>query len=491
MRVFWENELLFGNYGTELHFVENLEFFIKNNKDKIIFDNIFAGKHGYMEATAGSIKWRQVEGVSSKEELLEAYEIGKPTKKDQLKCNLSKYYYNLVINELKEKVKEEEGYPSPLQFHLDCCYNIHNENKNGYELYQMMRQTCKCGYSFNECEPDKIYENVNQIDINSFYASIMRSMNFPAKFFLVSRPEYEKILKDRNFFGHFIIKVKRDDPFLFKLGDFNNKTKILDGYFNDLDIDFIEKLCGIEEKYCKVLYTYTTKPIRESVLRAIDYAYEKKKELEGKKERIKYKLFLERLFGNCLKEKFYSRQYVWDKETQELKELKCGFKEEGKDCDITYNFTRESMKTHFDYCWGVWTLSYARLLLLLYKEKLGSNCIYGDVDSLKYLGKARINTGVELGDWKDEGKLKKFRVLDMKWYIGEFENCEKNGKLKIACAGADKTIMENWLNSVKNPIETFSKTNFPEDIKPYKTICKDKDGNYIYKWSGGIKEVMD
>jgi len=116
--VYWEKEVVETNQSkTSIYFMENLKLFVENHKD-IKFYNVFAKRSSgnllYLEATNEdkTIIYRQIEGINSKEDLVEWREILSTGRKRKLTYYQMKYNLpKLAFNWLKYKfsyIKETE-----------------------------------------------------------------------------------------------------------------------------------------------------------------------------------------------------------------------------------------------------------------------------------------------------------------------------------------------------------------------------------------------
>ena len=104
------------------------------------------------------------------------------------------------------------------------------------------------------------------------------------------------------------------------------------------------------------------------------------------------------------------------------------------------------------------------------------NVVYGDTDSVKFIGKEGIEIvkahndklrekmekvnkkrkilvyNEKLGQWIDEGDLNAFKAIGVKWYV----TLDLNDKLDVKASGADVEVLKAWLNEQKMPLHAFN-----------------------------------
>lgn len=457
-----------GKSEKKLTFVRHLQVFIYNHPE-IHFVNVNKLGLGYESAVdEKGNEWREVRDIRTADDLRDVIRIGKPARITQIRYSRTNTYYRLCYNELRKK----NGDKTPFQYHIDPCHSDE-------QLYLALTKTCKCGYSFNECDKNVIYKDVKQFDVNSFYSSLMRQLKAPSKYIRIPYEyQFKKDLNKLPFFGRAIVEVEREDPFLDKMFYEKLGKNRYAGWINYIDVEFLKKLCGVKsfEIDRNYLWICEETPIKESIIKAIDWAYDKKK--NNPDEKRMYKSFLEKLFGNCIAQRYFDYEYDWNETKQEIERKdreKFNFEKHNDDC----------FKGYFDFGWGVWTLSLARYALISKKRELeakGFKVLYGDIDCLKFQGDGEIplKIGDELGEWKDEGVLKEFKAIDLKWYAGFLEN----GKLKLACSGANKKIIEDWI--LDKGLGVFTSTCvFPRGINPFCRFVQ-LNGKMVEEWYGEL-----
>lgn len=495
-KVYWEEngkmELIEENLSSKDYvFTANLRLIynkLKNKGTKMI--DVFAIPKSpitFYEIKTEDTIYREIEGIESKKALKickELLSIGRKRKMSysDMKCNLPKMAYAWARAVIVDRKKGEDK-----EIHLLHCSGSqicrHKET-----MYKAFTSAYLNGYSFNVADPNKVYTDVYSFDYKSNHNSLIYSKEFPWD---MVRKDVSNYGKDKDFYGYFEIIVKKDDPYLYKFCKFyNSEEKIIIGWFNNIDLEFIEKLCGIADIKCLDYWEVKVRPTGENLRRGIEILFNLAQEAKGAQRKI-IKLSAEKIYGESVKRRRYDKSYVWNVETQQLELV-----------DIPYNWKEVQQKLYnnkesgiFDYSMGVWVCSYARLRLLKLRKELeavGCEVLYGDIDCIKFRGEQglriieQINSkrpaNFDLGKLKFENKSVKFKVLDFKWYCG----IDEEGNLTTATAGANTEVVGNWLKSLPNPVESFTK-DFPPEVKPFKKRIWKPDGSCKEVWSGSVK----
>ena len=508
MEYYWKDELVKRTKSInqiKITFTDNLAAFAINFKEPI--KDCFAIKKEnetryYKLVDYNGNEWRQIDGIGCKEDLevlLNMKFDGKLIIKNpyrQLCSSITKTALNWANKTFTDK--NDNGL---FKFkEKDLCYD-------DLDLYLGFCATYKAGYSFNNTE-NKVYKNVYSYDIKSCFSAVMYKEKFPISFRRVE-DNIQKEIKNNSYFGKFFIEFKRKDDFLYKMFylNYNENCNAAIGFINDVDYKFLDELVGIKSiSPCGPVWVVETDYLPVKVRNMIANLYfwketckeaeknetdsEKKKILKGTLKFIK--LALERLYGECIKSRFYDKNCIWNEEEQKI---------EINENDFDFEEIKESLKDAPQYCWGVWTCSYVRLQLVELKNKMGDDALYGDIDSIKFRkfknlsvvkefnervekeiknSDCGFNQKLTLGQLEndaDGGELYlEFKALEgLKWYCGRTLT-----DLTVKCSGATPQIVKDYLLSLKNPVENFSKV-FPENIKPYRQfVFKDKEVVEIY-----------
>lgn len=508
---YWEDEKIKTTYrypkdGEELPkekkivFTKNLIMWLYNHKEIEIGSQYFCRSSFVKEMVGefaiskdGLCEYRQVEDIESKEELLKWSEVLE-TPLGRMKRSLT-YLIWTWANRDSNQYFIQEGKKKNYTFKPYSKKQLYYDKQ---DLYVGFSNALFCGYSFNNCNPDKVYENVYYYDMSSFYAAIMYFMTFPAGFVADDPKNFLELKKNSSkyisYYGQFIINIPEENynEFLEQYdGWYNRKAGKLVGWFNDIDIKFIQKLTGIDDSniYCIELYKVFLQSLTD-FKRGISVAYQcKEASPKGSYQKKAFKLVLEKLCGSFQRRKTYTSKAIWNPEKREFEKEKIKDKWENIN-ERGRNFGRKfSTSDSYEYSTGVWIQSYARLILLEVKEAVGNDALYGDIDSIIFKNKENIEKirnvvskyftlikkGINLGSFKNEvggeRPCLKLKVLGKKWYAYSFKDESGNDDFVVKCSGAKPEIVKEYLKGFDNPIEMFSKT-FPSNVRPYVKIKK-------------------
>lgn len=499
-KIYWEEngkmELIEENLSNKDYiFTANLRLLYNKLKDKgTKFTNVFAIPKSpitFYEIETENTVYREIEGIESKKALVvyrELLSIGRKRRMSysDMRCNLPKMAYTwakAVIVDRKEGEDKDVNllYCSGSQI---CRYKE--------TMYKAFSSAYLNGYSFNVADPNTIYTDVYSFDYKSNHNSIIYSKEFPWD---MVRTDVANYGKDPYFYGYFSIIVERDDPYLSKFcGSYSANTKQIEGWFNNIDLEFIEMLCGIEDIVCSDYWEVKVRPTSENLRHGIEMLFKLAQETVGPQRKI-VKLASEKIYGESVKKRRYDKSYAWNVDTQQLELVNTPYNWE----EVQKKLYNSKSSGIFDYSMGVWVCSYARLRLLKLRrllEEAGCEVLYGDIDCIKFRGEQglriieQINSkkpkNFDLGKLKFESKSVKFKALDLKWYCG----IDEEGKLTTATAGANTEIVGSWLKSLPNQVESFTK-DFPPEIKPFKRRIWKPDGSCEEIWTGSAQGFKD
>lgn len=497
MKVFWEDELIYDTkdrHGKlkKLIFKENLEIyrynqvlkgekffnvFAKSDKDTLIYS---------MTNEDESIEWRQLGDIRTKEEFIMLitlyFSVSKTKRWNAIKYNASHVMYDYLLKKLvNEGILKKRKHGSP--YFEGVFYNTWHGNE---QLYHALMSGYKAGYTFNECDPNKIYTDVSIQDFKAFHEALLYYMKFPKRFIKVQNDYNLNRLDD--FYGEFDIWVERDDPYLRSFGKLYNSTqKKLTGWFNNIDFDFIDKLVGIRTQKAKHLYKIEMSRLPRSVCNALLICFNWRESASGIAKKL-LKLGYEKFCGQAGRRRFFEYNLVYDEENQSF------YDKEGKKLKQKNEFNFEEMdkdldKHGLDLSWNVWVNSYARQILLTLKQKYGG--IYGDTDSIMrengepiifYFNeehKRNCENGFILGKLELKGKAEQFRAINFKQYAWV-----ENGITTVKMSGANNDIVKDYVGT---DLAKFN-SNFPVGINPYRYIRINANGEKEYAWRGSASD---
>lgn len=382
-----------------------------------------------------------------------------------------------------------------------------------YEMYNSIR---KSGYYWiNPFYCGKTLINVYQFDASTNHGSQMARKKFPKENLKeISKEEWSRICRDKNWCWMVYVsfksyKKKNNTPTIElkrSRARYYRDRKRWEMVLLNPDIDWIFKMFDFEDFQFERFYAAPADYLPENILSMIKATYNAKEEAKTDK-RIKGTIFeqvakfeTENFYGQSIKSAEYYYKYKF-------------ITEQG---DFVQEFQIEDFKTiqnrikkHIlPFQVGMWTLAYSNSELINLIFKIGvEKTVYCDTDCIKFIGEEgleiikqhnetidkefetvkkerQIDFGLKLGRWKDEGIAKRFKAIAPKWYLEEVED-----NLIVKAAGANKDILQNYLNEKEYPFEEFAlDLKIPDlfmDSKPNKKLCiiekKDYDcvGSYI------------
>lgn len=496
MKVYWEDDLIYDtkdrHNNKKLIFKKNLEIYRYNEVLKgQKFYNVFAKSDNTtviysMTNEDESIEWREIDGIKTKEEFIALvniyFSLSKRKRWEPIKYNVPHIMFNYLLRSLAEEgyaATRRDGSP-----YIKVAY--WNTWHNNEELYQAFNSAYKAGYLFNRCDPNTIYNNIYIYDFKAFHEALLYYMEFPKRFIKV-KTDY-KLENLDHYYGNFSIKIKKDHPYLKQFGLLYNSTQlILTGWFNDIDIRFIDALVGIEKFTVKTLYKVEMGRLPQSMLTALRVCFDWREAEEGINKDL-FKQGYEKFCGEAGRRRFYPTRLNYDEEVQSF------FDKDGKKnmTHNAYNFKDidEDRKNHgLDFSWNVWVNSYARRILLTICQN--NNGFYVDTDScfsdheiesIYFSEEHRKNceAGFKLGAFELKGLAKEFKCLGFKRY-GWIDQANET---HIKMSGADNDIVKNY---VGNDLKKFTEV-FPQGITPYKYTRINAEGFKEYAWRGSASE---
>lgn len=498
MKIYWNDDLVADTKNRhskvkKLIYVEDLEMFRYNQvKQGQKFYNVIARSEDriliyQMENEDGSIVWRQIEDIHSKEEfeaLVQLYfSIGKTRRWENVKFNVPRMMYDWLLKFCVYQGILPMGEKSKKPYFPGITWETWHNNE---ELFNALNSSYKAGYTFNYTDNESVYHDINIYDFKAFHEALLYYMDFPRKFNKVDKREWENL---DNYYGYFKIIVKEDNEFLQRFGKLYNSTFLeLKGWFNNIDINFITSLVGVERIQCKALYEVEMKRLPQKYLEFLRYCFEFRESVKDPMYKKFIKLGYEKACGQCGRKRFYSQILEYNEETQSF------YDDEGIKNKKHNKYDFDAISNDRTKCWGpdlswnVWVNSYARLILLTLKDKFGG--IYGDTDSIFtpneitgfYLSqehKDNCEKGFILGLLEKKGKAFDFKCLGLKRYCWRSEN-----KFEVKMSGANNDIIRNYCNG---SVDRFTAC-FPSGVNPYKYVRINRLGYKEYAWRGTIND---
>ena len=367
----------------------------------------------------------------------------------------------------------------------------------------MLRRAFQGGFTHaNASYVDEVIEDVNSIDFTSSYPTVMIAEKFPMSVGRrIYKPKFEEIEEYRKgnccvfniVYKNLRLKESSPDcpisyskcitkPIKYILSDSdirdgvipeNNgriySAEVCELIVTDMDFDTINDYYNYESAELKGGYYYKAGYLPSDFVRCVLNLYKDKTELkdvEGKEqEYLLSKGMLNSCYGMCVTN--FVKPHVTFNE---------GWVTTPTDLREEVDKQNDDAKRFLFYPWGVWIRAYARRNLLKSMLEFGSDYIYADTDSIKFLNydkhkkfikwynkdiqiklekaikyhkrygknfeydvndlKPKTIKGKEkpLGVWDDDGHYKKFKTLGAKRYVYE----KDNGQFCITIAGLPK-----------------------------------------------------
>lgn len=353
--------------------------------------------------------------------------------------------------------------------------DIFLKNALNKEIYLILKEVFRGGDTHaNRKYAGLIMSNVKSYDIASSYPFVMAHEYFPfgrfKKVSLKNKDEFYKYLKEKCcLFKISIYDLTSDEknavPYIpiskcLKTSKVvNDNGRVLQAdfvqmYMTELDFECARLSYGKFQYSIDEFYYCERGYLPKELIEVLFENYRKKTELKGlpefEYEYAKSKNIVNAMFG-MLVTSIDNDEYVLGDDLL-LKEEKCDVEEA---LDKYYN----SRNNFLSYQWGVWVTAQARYRLRQAIHEIGSDLIYVDTDSVKFINYEahedffnKINKEVYewcekndrvyynkkkepsyIGAWDDEGIYQRFKTLGAKKYC-----VEKHGKFQITVSGMAK-----------------------------------------------------
>lgn len=355
-----------------------------------------------------------------------------------------------------------------------------------YEMYNSIR---KGGYYWINPEYcGKTLANVYQFDASTNHGSQMARKKFPKESLKeINKEEFFQICRDENYCWMSYVsfksyRVKKKVPTLDlrrTRASYNKERKRWEMTILNPDVSWLFKMFDFDDFQFETFYAAPADYLPENILSMIRSSYNTKEDAKKKyKGTILEKLAkfeTENFYGQSIKAAEYHYDYNFDDEKNEFISK---FKVED------FELVKQRIRKHIiPFQVGMWTLAYSNAELINLIFEIGVNkVVYCDTDCIKFIGEdgiekvkshndfidkefekvkqtKQIDFGEKLGRWKDEGIAKKFKAIAPKWYLEEVE-----GKLIIKAAGANTTILQDYLNNASFPFEVFNLNLYIPDL---------------------------
>lgn len=383
-----------------------------------------------------------------------------------------------------------------LNFTCDLLPQSRNELEDMGSLY-------KGGFYYTN---DKFFNrkvaNVNCYDIHSSHIGLMARKRYPCQTFTQaqSADEAVDIINSHRYCWHGQFKFtklqyKVDFPIDLSNFGFADEHEQCCWYLNltNVDMEWFKQVFTWGDVDVLMLYYSKDNYLPVEYLQMVNDLYEDKQaQKKGTFAKEIYKFRAELPFGQPIKRVIYDTKAIYDEKTNSFDVVDDKESEETAFEILQKKLIKRGLPMYI----GLWTIAYSRLEFVSVLLKIGlENVVYGDTDSVKFLGfdgikiieehnktidaefrKVSINRqnfqfNKELGRWGDEGIVDYFKSIGNKWYL-----TSKGDDIEVKAAGAQVANLENYLKNEKCPFSKFSlridcEKLFKEVKIQDKTVC--------------------
>lgn len=398
------------------------------------------------------------------------------------------------------------------------------------EEYKMLKTAFAGGFTHANAEHSGvILENVKSYDFTSAYPAVMLSEQFPMSSGVrVERPSKRDLIKYMKkyccMFEITFSEIRRKDDvsedyisaskctgtMIIENNGRVNSAKLLTSVITDMDFKIITKVYDFDDFDVGVLYYYTKDYLPREILECCVEFYKNKTELKDVEDReedyLVAKGMLNSIYGMMVtdinRDEIIYADDVWSSKEPSLEE-----------CIEKYN---KGSGRFLHYPWGVWITAYNRFNLWSAILECGSDHVYSDTDSEKFLNWEKhleyfekynyeIITKIKacclerdiniddlnpkdikgkhhmIGVWADDGFYNKFKTLGAKRYL---TLKEKDGEqvLGLTVAGVSKEEGCKYLQDEYGLVGAFEA--FSEEL----VFPPGKGGKLIHTY---IDELME
>ena len=372
-------------------------------------------------------------------------------------------------------------------------------------------------YYCNEKYYGKKVYNVHCYDISSAYLSYLSRKKFPCGGFVEAKTaeEINQVLSKKydcwySRIGFHKLKYKINFPI--DLQKFGVREKLNDKPYwvltlTNVDMEWFKQVFEWEDTIVLDFFYAPQKELCKNYARMFKKLYEdKNSQKKGTFAKEIFKFRAELPYGQPMKATSYGSKVVWTE--------KNGFvvteNKEKTFAQIQKSIIQRGIPMQVSY----WVAAYARLEFFTVLSRIGlENVVYGDTDSVKFIGFEGLNVIKErnreikeefekinkkrildfnekLGQWCDEGDVAVFKAIGIKWYI----TIDMEKKIDVKAAGAEKETLLEWALNQKDPVGKFnlamSVPNLFKEIKPSTEKRYGVCSGYKKKIDNGMKKEL-
>lgn len=398
------------------------------------------------------------------------------------KLGLEKHYKTTLAKDMWDDIKRT------YYLYTNDCKNICEMlMPKDWDEFDSMDRLSKAAFYYSN--PDffgEVSVKLHSYDISSSHIGLLYRKRFPSTTFTrTENPEEIQKILSRDFYcyhGSFSFYNLHYKKGYEKFGvDLGKMGMVLDGvdnkqcwvvYLTNVDRQWFKKVFEWDECYCDWLYYAEQKVLmKNDYIKMVKDLYEIKncqKKGTFAKEISKFRAELP--FGQSIKKVFYETELIFNQEENDFEEVE-------KKKEISFAEIQNKLKDRgIPMYYGLWIVSYSRLEFFEVVDKIGiDKVIYGDTDSVKFIGDEGINIIKEhnvkieeplhsiemkrnmpklekIGRWLDEGDIDAIKVIGIKWYA-----VLKNGEIEVKASGADPIAIKQYLESQTGPLYKFNR----------------------------------
>ena len=345
----------------------------------------------------------------------------------------------------------------------------------------------KAGFYYcNQDYSKKVIEKIYRYDISSAYLSYLSRKEFPMEqFSYTENPEEMKKIITEGYccwygtFSFYKMQYKYENGIMMDLSRFGVpiETELCSWQLllTDVDYQWVKILFNWDKCYLPSRLYYTRKKILDyRYHQAFSYLYNAKKpQKKGTFAKEIYKFRAQEVFGQPIKALDYCSKTIYDEETNSFVAVP---KDEKSFEQIKFELSKRGIPMYV----GLWVAAYSRLEFATVLSKIGfDNVIYGDTDSITFIGeegvkiieehnkkiieekakvfkRTRVVIDNDLGQWLNEGEFRNFKFIANKTYICEKLQEDGTWDLVVKAAGANGDNIKRYLLSRKNPFSSFN-----------------------------------
>lgn len=421
--------------------------------------------------------WKKVEDPA---DFLKRLEVCRTYFKASCKTRLGfeKHFKFTLARDMWEDVKYRAFLKSrkQLSFTNDLLPQSREELDDMSRLY-------KGGFYFTNDEYfNKKVPNVNCYDIHSSHIGLMARKKFPCKAFTQAQSADEAIdiINSHRFCWHgqfkfYKLQYKVEFPIDLTNFGYPSESEQCCWYLNltNVDMEWFKQVFTWEDADVLMLYYSEDNYLPIEYLRMLNDLYEDKAaQKKGTFAKEIYKFRAELPFGQPIKRVIYDTKTVYKPETNQFEVID----DEESDKTEFEKLQEKLVKRGMPMYIGLWTIAYSRLEFVSVLLKIGlENVVYGDTDSVKFLGfegieiikehnktideefkrvslrRQNFQFNSEIGRWGDEGMVDYFKSIGNKWYL-----TSKGKELDVKAAGAQVKNLEKYLKEQKSPFSKFT-----------------------------------